>query len=106
MPEQNEWRPDIRSQSTPPAQPAVRVDWTPAVATTNPHPSGHVDGDDYTWQGKPVQAKSAQVIDCRTLDQKMIDRMQALETTVGMLVDEVQHLRDDIARMRTGESQL
>lgn len=100
MPEQNEWRPEIRTQTKPPAQPAVRVDWTPPVMATNARLTvgGHVDGDDYTWP--------SQVIDCRTLDQKMIDRMQALETTVAMLVDEVQHLRDDIARMRAGESEL
>lgn len=71
-----------------------------------------VDGDDdygYAWTVKPVgqhTATPAQVVDCRTYDQKAGERIQALETTVAMLVDEVQHLREDVARMKTGESQI
>ncbi len=93
MPEQAEW-----VGGNPVARPA---DTMPIVAH-----GGDDETDDYghAWTVKPVPGFVGG--DCRTYDQKAGERIQALETTVAMLVDEVQHLREDIARMRTGESQI
>lgn len=74
-----------------------QAEWN-GKAQYNPDFGIAVDGDDYTWH--------APVFDTRTADQKVGARMQALETTVAMLVDEVQHLREDIARMVKGASNL
>jgi len=78
----------------------------------------YIDGDDYTWQAIPGGLRldlnstplglviNTEQRDCRTADEKMNQRMASLETAVQLLTDEVRHLREDVARMRTGESEL
>jgi len=68
----------------------------------NPDFGVAVDGDDYTWP--PL--KNLKSIDLRTADQKTHAAIADLQTAVMALTEEVQHLREDIARMRTGESEL
>ncbi len=78
-----------------------QAEWTDGSSTARPADTmpitAHVDGDDYTYP--PIK-------DCRTYMERTDDEIAALRTTVAMLIDEVQHLREDIARMRTGESQI
>lgn len=97
MPEQNEWIPD-RSGHTVNAKPAVRVDRTPQAVTTN---TQHVDSGDYTWEPKP-----APVVDCHTYNAKINEDIADLKTALVVLTDEVQHLRETIARIAKGESTL
>jgi uncharacterized coiled-coil protein SlyX len=59
-----------------------------------------VDGDDYTWE------QMMQPLDVRTADQKVTAAIANLNTAVAALADEVSHLREDIARMKAGDSQL
>lgn len=63
-----------------------------------------VDGDDYTW---PATAKpQAKPVDCRTHTERTDAVIADLQAAVMVLTDEVRQLRQDIARMRTGESEL
>lgn len=74
MPEQNEWRPEIRTQSTPPqtAQPAVKI---------------HADSGDYTWDGHPLRTSGDHIVELETALHKLTDRVRALELTVHMLLN-------------------
>ncbi len=63
-----------------------------------PEQAEFVDGDDYTWQGPAG--------DLRTADQKTSAAIADLQSAVAVLTDEVRHLREDVARMRAGESEL
>ncbi len=80
MPEQNEW--------------GNGRQYNPDFGITE-----HSDSGDYTWpQTKPV--------DCRTYNERIESRFVDLETAITVLVDEVRHLREDLARMKNGESEL
>ncbi len=98
MAEQNGWQIDTQSQSTPPS---MHMTWTAPVITmdatlTN---GGHVDGDDYTYP-------AVNLPDCRTYTERVEERFVDIETAMQLLIDEVQHLREDIKRITTGESTL
>ncbi len=58
----------------------------------------HADSGDYTW---PMP-----VYDTRTLDVRTQTELANLRNAVAILTDEVTHLREDVARMKNGESEL
>ncbi len=68
-----------------------------------PEQAEFVDGDDYTWPQAKPQVKP---IDCRTYSERIESRFVDLETAIAVLVDEVRHLREDLARMKNGSSEL
>jgi len=74
-----------------------QAEWN-GKAQYNPDFGIAVDGDDYTWH--------APVFDTRTADQKTQSAIAGLQTAVTVLTDEVRHLREDVARMVSGASQL
>ena len=63
----------------------------------------YVDSGDYTWTSTTPPMPT---YDTRTHDERTQAAIANLQTSVQLLTDEVQHLREDIARMKTGESEL
>ncbi len=74
--------------------------------------SGFRVSDASTWYGfnytfPPVQANPQEKPkDCRTYSERIESRFVDLETALTVLVDEVRHLREDIARIKSGSSEL
>lgn len=70
-----------------------------------PEQAEWVEDDDYSyaWKVKPVTAPAKATL---TPDEPTDQRIADLEVALKIVMDEMQHLREDIKRMKAGESEL